>query len=656
MSSSSSDSDSDDFEPIRKIKINIRPKEDVVRGCSKGAADVNEIKASVEAWRPLGPPTHPSLSRRQSSLSSVSSISFGASGSGSGLSVGPTSINNSGVQNSGNIYATTRPAHAGPAGAGLVTNSTIRSSPSCSSLVDEFYNRSSFSNFMSATTSRTSSPLTLIPYGDSSVPIAIAIQESIELIVKGHYDPNAIEPKFQSRSLGNIKIAFPNAFAKGSYGKLNPVLKLRLHSTENIIKYYASRLIKDLDLGTTQQNLTDQSTDAFFHNSKQRIDANNDSINGEFKSNINSKLSVERPDLNQNSFDDFGTTTYDKNFSKNSKLIEFDIDILMCHLKKLYNQSPASKYYNVDVLRYQIAPIQSIVECPLQVCAYWKIEPKMVKLRIDFKHSNKSGFNLERLRELSFCVDFAGFIPSETDINSLSPDSLSTIRLNNNNNSGAFDMNSSTMARPREDAVRPESVPDFNVKLVPPPITARTSVVNNMKQPSSKLHSYGHEIRAGQDTSHSVCDQGPQRLSMGLLQNISGDPVKASERYIAPSSIQQPKTPPCHTKMPPYITYEPQAHWNNSIKQLMWKFDTLLSYHKTDGLGSLFAKLDFRNHHGMPPKFLEKCTPTPVEVRFLVTDSTLSKISMSIDSIGYKMSLLKKEIRSGRYRSEPYVL
>lgn len=109
----------------------------------------------------------------------------------------------------------------------------------------------------------------------------------------------------------------------------------------------------------------------------------------------------------------------------------------------------------------------------------------------------------------------------------------------------------------------------------------------------------------------------------------------------------------------PFITSEPQAQWNSDTKQLTWKFDNLLSYYKTDGYGSLLAKLDFRNHHGVLPSLFmnqqAQAEPGPVDVKFMIVDSTLSKVNMSIDTTGYRMSLLKKEIRSGRYKSEPYV-
>lgn len=559
MSSSSSDSDSDEFEPIRKIKINIRPKEDSNR---KVAADVSEIKASVESWRPLGPPTHPSLSRRQSSLSSMSSMSFGTAGSSYGATGGCANL-------ASNVASASQTFAPGP----------LKPSPSCMSLVNDFNNRSSFSNFVPTSSSRTSSPLMHSNQNDN-VPIAIAIQESIDLIVKGIYDPDAIEPKFQSRMMGNIKVAFPNAFARVIAGGSNHASLLKLHfkSTENITKYYASRLIRDLN---PEANGKTETLDAIPHHMNERQNTIS-SISGTFSNNKQAQLEL----LN------LGEKKFNSTSDSTNKCVEFDMDLLSGHLKKMHDHSPASRYYNVDVLRYQIAPLKSIEECPLLACAYWKMDANMVKMRIDFKHSSKSGIKLDCLREISFTASFAQFFPSDTtnDINSLMLDSHSSSKSNNNNNSGALNMNSF------------ENLIDSSTMQSNAKSFSQTGFAPPMGRPGDRYN------------------------------------------QLEPSFSSNPSSP--------QITHKPQAIWNNSIKQLTWKFDTLT----TDGMSSLFAKLDFRICRGIPQDFLEDRKPTPVDVKFLVVDSTLSNISLIVDSAGYKMSFLKREIRSGRYKVEPHLV
>lgn len=612
---SSSSSDSDDYEPMKKIQIKIRPKEEVPQ---RAAADINLIKASVEAWRPLGPPTHPSLARRQSSLSSVSSMSFGTG------SIYGGSSNNNNMVPSGNLST---PIGSHP----------IHSSPSCSSLVNEFNNRTSLSNLMS-TTSRTSSPL--MNQGDT-VPIAIAIQESIELILKGQYNPNAAEPKYQTRSLGNIKIAFSNAFARSNFGETGAPLRLRMYQTDNIIQYYASTLINDLDLGTSDESTSDLSSNK-----------------GQTPTSSNGYDTAEHFSFGD-AFD--AETSQSSSKSCNSKLIQFNTDSLVTQLRSMYDKCPSSRYYNVDILRYQICPVSSISEAPLQVCAYWSIQDQLVKLRIDFKHSIESGFNLDRLREVTFSVKLAELIPDGISIYSIQNGSPNVYNPNNgnNNNNGATNFNtlnyhlSDTHTKP---IVTPtiggknEQTTETNtlVRIPPPPLSQKSTIAplqRGIHRSSNTKRS--DQIDAFQPPLESTRDS---RYTNDLLLGFDNEPMNpsASRRFETSSITTQQQRP--------HISYKPQAHFDNKIKELTWKFDTLLSYHKNGGAGSLLAKLDFRDCKDIASDFLSRCKPVPVDVKFLVTDSTLSKMSLSVDSPGYKMSLLKREIRSGRYRSEPYNL
>lgn len=586
MSSSSSDSDSDEFEPIRKIKINIKPNAGVVK---RDGANVDEIKASVEAWRPLG------------TVTSRGSVSNG---------------------NSGTI---------------------MRSSPSCSSLVNEFNNRSTFSNFMS-TMSRTSSPLTLFNnLNGDAVPIAIAIQESIELTVKGQQGPDLSEFKFDNRILGNIKVAFPSAFAKGdtnnAINKQIRTLKLRMHSTENIIRYYGSKLIKDLDLEASDNGVTETTT-ATPNASSQDLNIN---LSNKCTTSTNGNTSLQDKMLQ---FDllDLNESPKMKGVS-NSKIIEFDMDALMGHLRQLYEQSPSSRYYNVDVLRYQVTPIEIFEKCPLQVCAYWKVEPKLVKLRIDFKHSNRCGFNLERLRELAFSVNLDDFIPQDIHINSMSPDSLSSIKFNSNNNSSIV-QNKNNVDNSAQNLLNMNAQNSNTASKHQDLLTSTSLIDDDITYPHNQPCPILATATATATTTTTTTTISSRSPPMPHARIPPPPPISRG------GTISKSNSP---SAMPPYISYEPQAHWNSNCKQLTWKFDNLLSYYKTDGYGSLLAKIDFRNYDGMPLGFLNNAKPKPVNVKFMVVDSTLSKISMSVDSAGYKMSLLKKEIRSGRYKSEPHI-
>ena len=401
---------------------------------------------------------------------------------------------------------------------------------------------------------------------DSSVPIAIAIQETIELTVLGGRQAKQVKPtdtRFEARALGNIKVAFPNSFARlGEAISSCPILKLRINSADNILRYYSSTLIKDLDSETTSlaESATLSGSGATF----------NSHTSGSVGTNANSDNRFLSDDL-------FDMTESPMRISANkSKIIEFDMTALMNQLTQMYQQAPSSRYYNLDVLRYQITPIEKFEQSPLQVNAYWKIEPSLIKLRVDFKHSNQaSGFDLERLREVSFCVDMSNVI-AETHANLVPP-----------------------------------SQPPTTTTFISPTTTTTTTTNNN------------------------------------------NDSTTATQTSNIATNNQQP-----------HISFEPpQAKWNNLKRQLTWKFDNLLPYYKSDGFGSLLAKFDFRDINQQQPVLLSdnlnqmnvECELKPVEVKFMVADSTLSRIQVSIDSSGYRLPMLKKEIRTGRYKSEPYV-
>jgi len=665
--------------------------------------------------------------------------------------------------------------------------------------------------------SRASSPVTLFGQhhirsisntnlSDLSVPIAIAIQESIDLTVKGGRQTKQVKTmhtKFETRALGNIKVAFPHSFARlGSAISNSPVLKLRMHCTENILQYYASALIKDLDtegndVGEPSALLEEVTSDI-------RISSR------ETYSDSRSKNSNPEP----STLFDF-TESPVKYAPRRVKVIEFDMDALMQQLTRMYQQSPNSRYYNVDVLRYKIAPIKEFEQSPLQVCAYWKVEPKMIKLRIDFKHSNQAcGFNLERLREISFGADLSDFVPQDITVNPVSPSSLNNRRKQSETNNGTqtagsqnqaafvqaqtlksttydlitgdsggqqtfntrnsvphpFEASSRELLQPL--AIKPQPMPrqsqvvftqsaletskgllktspseSFNmslnnkssssnlnsIKLPPPPSwgnhsranqhqawetsSSSSAILGNRSQTSSIKSETDDDLNAlfgavatvraqpALTTNQPVLSANNTTIQPNFTPIISNDMTALKNNGLNDGSVSLMKEQPSNSQHDfsistggyqliappdtlsatkqstayrtgpqptsqladrPYIAFEPtHACWDNKKKQLTWKFDNLLGYYKTDGYGSLLAKLDLRHQafdatseshiRGELCETLNERQPKPIEVKFSIVDSTLSKVNLTIDSNGYRMSLLKKEIRSGRYQSEPYV-
>lgn len=732
--SSSSDSDSDDdFDQVRKIRINIRPKDDV---STKKTGNLDEIKASIQNWRPLGPPTHSSLCRRQSSLSSVSTSSFNVntpySAFGSISSNGCNSTNNNNDNNNDHIFVTPQftPAQERPG--------SIRSSPSCSSLVNDFNNRSSFSsNFIS----RTSSPLAFMSHGDI-VPIAIAIQETIEInFIGGQYnfiDPYDNRQKFTSRSFGNIKIAFSASYVRSLDGKSRTPLKLRILSTDNIMKYFATRLIKDLDSNnssfqgnrfsliatpTPPSNMTNITTQKSAINA---IENDNQSELIGINHHIESKHSYKEPNndndhqkrfdqknqyqsdrskyilignendykcvdkeiinTNNNNFHPeldspqnvISRTTSDMDFFDsgnsltnqvtNSKIIELNMDVLYNQLKHLRDKSPNSRYYNIDVLRYQIRSFKSLEECPLKVSAYWKLAQDTIKLRIDFSHSLGSELKLERFRDISISVDLKSLLLNDIDLEVVTNNNSQNNSLNqyqttakvmqgiNNLNDNIISIQSHntislTNNHINSNLQHPFSSANPSIRMFDESFMKRTTSTPPTTTTTNDL--LLNEFDTITDMSSSTTTTSSSGLAdMGHI----GDSVCGSSdngiRELMDSTG--------------FLSFQPKAAWNNNSKQLSWKFENLLAFHKqqnesqqqkSHNINTLMAKIDFRHSINLAKRLaIKDWKPTPVIVKFAVVDSSLSKININVDSIGYKLSMLRKEIRAGKYDSEAYVI
>lgn len=74
---------------------------------------------------------------------------------------------------------------------------------------------------------------------------------------------------------------------------------------------------------------------------------------------------------------------------------------------------------------------------------------------------------------------------------------------------------------------------------------------------------------------------------------------------------------------------------NPLTRQASWSIASISHASQDSGLGSLRAKFDVMNG---PSK------PTPVSVQFSCTDSTLSGIEFELLSLGYRLSLIKKQV------------
>ncbi|XP_054161459.1 SH3-containing GRB2-like protein 3-interacting protein 1 isoform X2 [Oppia nitens] len=221
-----------------------------------------------------------------------------------------------------------------------------------------------------------------------------------------------------------------------------------------------------------------------------------------FRLNKSSKLENIYPNkelLNDNDFL--------RNISCDSYNFEVNMTALLSHIRRLYEQSPNAKYYNIDVLKYQTRCLEGARSAPLQLVSYWKCEPKTTSLKVDYKYNGSSLTKLEALRNIGICV------------------------------------------------------------------------------------------------------------------NVDGQPLS--------------------------MKCTPEGNWNASLRQAMWRFDRLSLTTKMgplDGLGSIKAKFDLASGPS---------TPSVIQAQFSCVDTTVSGIDFELTAIGYRISLVKKQITSGRYICEP---
>lgn len=363
------------------------------------------------------------------------------------------------------------------------------------------------------------------------------------------------------------------------------------------------------------------------------------------------------------------------------------MEALANQLKALNAQSPESRYYSLDILRYQIAPISSIEACPLQVCAYWNIDRKLIKLRIDFKHPDESGLKLKRLSNISFSVNFSPFIPYNVDIeakpynddnkNSKTASKLETGQSNGDSNKlltiahdNAFRTPSSltpsigtatTNAIPSVSLIDCDTLSDQQ-KIPQPPLTE--PLIADMQRLEFTIVIAGRldpfqpvPTQSSRTTNNDplVSQQNSSMFDANIgSQTISSEPEHQDG---ATAAIQNGAIASASTNSLPCLTYKPNANWDNNSKQLTWKFESLVPFHDNDKLCSLYAKLDFRHCNSikneLPDMSFDNSQPNPVDVKFLATDSSLSKMHLTLDSPGYKIATLKREVRSGKYRCEP---
>ncbi|XP_053209245.1 F-BAR domain only protein 2-like [Panonychus citri] len=179
------------------------------------------------------------------------------------------------------------------------------------------------------------------------IPIAVAIQECISARFKG-----SDESKCRIQIIGSLKIAFPSGIIQVFANNTCPaLLSFKLTNSSRF-----ERLIPNKD-----------------------IVMHNKSIENGIK-----------------------TDTYC-----------FDMNMvgLTNHLKKLSEQSPHSRYFNAEILKYQLKA-RGATFCPLQVVSHWKCEPTTTGLKVDYKYNACALSSIQPLKNVTFSVNVDGGVQS----------------------------------------------------------------------------------------------------------------------------------------------------------------------------------------------------------------------------------------------------
>ncbi|XP_044006843.1 F-BAR domain only protein 2 isoform X4 [Aphidius gifuensis] len=71
-------------------------------------------------------------------------------------------------------------------------------------------------------------------------------------------------------------------------------------------------------------------------------------------------------------------------------IFDFNMSALTTLLRRQAEQNPSASYFNVDILKYQIKNKDGAGSCPFQIVSYWKCEAKHTDLKIDYKYNSRA--------------------------------------------------------------------------------------------------------------------------------------------------------------------------------------------------------------------------------------------------------------------------
>ncbi|XP_070563549.1 F-BAR domain only protein 2-like isoform X2 [Ptychodera flava] len=76
--------------------------------------------------------------------------------------------------------------------------------------------------------------------------------------------------------------------------------------------------------------------------------------------------------------------------TENSTVYVFNMSALVSLLKRQSDQNVTASYFNVDILKYQVKALPGVASTPLQLCTYWKCDPTVTELRVDYRYNSSA--------------------------------------------------------------------------------------------------------------------------------------------------------------------------------------------------------------------------------------------------------------------------
>ncbi|XP_058238846.1 F-BAR domain only protein 2 isoform X1 [Hemibagrus wyckioides] len=151
---------------------------------------------------------------------------------------------------------------------------------------------------------------------------------------------------------------------------------------------------------------------------------------------------------------------------------------------------------------------------------------------------------------------------------------------------------------------------------------------------------------------YQVCSNGIQStpLNLAVYWKCAQSTTDLRVDYQYNPEAMQPPGPLCGVQVLVPVTGGvsnmhslPSAIWNSDQSKLLWKLNDISEKSENEGSGSLRAKFELSDGPSIP---------ATLAVQFLNEGSTISGVEMELAGSGYRLSLNKKRLVSGRYMAD----